>query len=327
MSLKRPVASISATALAAILMAAPANADSVKAVSTIGMIADVVANVGGECVDSITLMGAGVDPHLYQASANDVKTFQAADVIFYSGYSLEGQLGDVLANISERVPTVALSPASIEPANLITVEDIYGIDPHLWMDANLWAKTVPTIAEALKEANAGCGTTIDANAEAYAGKLLALHDWVAASIATVPEGQRVLVTAHDAFGYYGRAYGLDEVGIQGISTESEASIADIRATVDSILERKVPAVFVESTINPRTINAVIDAAKNEGHDVVVGGELFSDAMGEDGTVGGTYIGMIYENTVSITTALGGTPLPLPAELKAWGENWELAAAE
>ena len=326
MIIRRPISALSATALAAIFMAAPAHADAVKAVSTIGMIADVVANIGGDCVASETLMGAGVDPHLYQASAGDVRTLQSADVIFYSGYSLEGQLGDVLGEMSERVATIAVSPASIEPANLITVEDIYGIDPHLWMDASLWAKTVPTIAGALKEANADCAAAIDANAEKYAGKLNALHEWVAASIATVPEGQRVLVTAHDAFGYYGRAYGLDEVGIQGISTEAEASIADIRATVDSILERKVPAVFVESTINPRTINAVIDAAKSEGHDVVVGGELFSDAMGEEGTVGGTYIGMIYENTVNVTTALGGTPPALPAALKPWAEHWELASA-
>lgn len=296
----------------------------VNAVSTVGMIADVVSNVGGECVASSALMGPGVDPHLYQATARDVRTLQSADIIFYSGYSLEGQLGDVLERFSERTPTIAVSPASIPPSDLITVADVYGIDPHLWMDPGLWVKTVPVIADELSEVRPECSDRFRANADAYAEQLAALDSWAAEAIASIPEGQRILVTAHDAFNYFGRAYGLEVAGIQGISTESEAGVADIRETARMVAERKIPAVFVESTINPRTIQAVIDAAAQQGHKIEIGAELYSDAMGERGTAGGTYIGMIYENTYNITRALGGTPPPLPATLAEWAEQWHLS---
>lgn len=241
------------------------------------MIGDVVGQVGGECVEVTTMMGAGVDPHLYQASAEDVQTFQDADVIFYSGYSLEGQLGDVLGRFTEMKPTVAVSPSSIEPGDLISVQDIYGIDPHLWMDASLWAQIAPTIGETLAGLRPDCADAINANAESYAEQLDALHAWVEEAVASVPEEQRTLVTAHDAFSYYGRAYGIEVAGIQGISTEAEAAVADIRETATMVAESGVPAVFVESTINPRTIQAVIDAAREQGHEVEIGGELYSDA--------------------------------------------------
>jgi manganese/zinc/iron transport system substrate-binding protein len=306
--------------------AAMAQPQPVDAVATVGMIGDVVANVGGECVAVTTIMGAGVDPHLYRASAQDVRRFQEADVIFYSGYSLEGQLGEVLGRFAETKPTVAVSPASIAPADLITTQTVYGIDPHLWMDPSLWAKIAPTIATTLGEVRPECAETFDANAAAYGEQLAALHDWVKDSITTIPEPQRVLVTAHDAFNYYGRAYGLEVAGIQGISTEAEASVADIRATAATVAELGVPAVFVESTINPRTIQAVIDAAREAGHTVRVGGELYSDAMGAAGTVGGTYIGMIYENTKHIVEALGGKLPRFPEALLGWGREWKVAEA-
>ena len=171
-----------------------------------------------------------------------------------------------------------------------------------------------------------CAATMRADAAAYAGELTALHDWIGASIASIPEDQRVLVTAHDAFAYYGRAYGIDVQGIQGISTEAEAGIADIRAVVDRVVELGVPAVFVESTINPRTIQAVVDGAAARGHAVTIGGELYSDAMGAPGTPAGTYIGMMRANTLTITEALGGEPAPWPAELMDWAERWSLELA-
>ena len=307
--------------------AAGAEEGPVKAVVTIGMIGDVARNLGGACVDVTAIMGPGVDPHLYQASARDVQTFQTAEVIFYSGYSLEGRLGEVLKRFSEIKPTVAVSPSSIDPADLITVQDIYGIDPHLWMDASLWAKIVPTIAATLGELRPDCADEIDARAERYAEQVAALHQWVKESIASIPEEQRVLVTAHDAFGYYGRAYGIEVAGIQGISTEAEASVADIRETAATVAELGVPAVFVESTINPRTIQAVIDAARQHGHEVKIGGELYSDAMGEEGSAGGTYIGMIYENTKSIVEALGGELQKFPDALRNWAEEWNVAQTE
>jgi manganese/zinc/iron transport system substrate-binding protein len=298
-----------------------AAADTPQALATIGMIADVAGNVAGPCAEVEALMGPGVDPHLYQASASDVRKFQEADVIFYSGYSLEGQLGEVLQQFGKRKATLAVSPSSISPAELISVQDVYGIDPHLWMDASLWQKIAPTIAATLAELAPDCAADLSARAEAYGEQLDALHEWIKASVATIPEAQRILVTAHDAFAYYGRAYGIEVAGIQGISTESEAGVNDIRAMVDVVVERQVPAVFIESTINPRTVQAVVDAAEQRGQEVAIGGELYSDAMGAPGTPGGTYIGMLVENTRKIVTALGGTPAPLPGELAAWAEQW------
>ncbi len=305
------------------LGATAAEAADATAVATVGMIGDVARNVAGDCVEVDTLMGPGVDPHLYQASAGDVRRLQQADAILYSGYSLEGQLGEVLERLAEDKPTVAVSPASIEPADLITVQDIYGIDPHLWMDVALWSRIAPTIADTLAAVVPDCASAMRAGAEAYRAQLAALDGWIEASVASIPEGRRVLVTAHDAFEYYGRAYGLDVRGIQGISTEAEAGIKDIREVVDLVVETGVPAVFVETTINPRTIRAVVDAAADRGHEVRVGGELYSDAMGEAGTATGTYIGMLHANTTTIVTALGGEPAPWPAELEGWAERWDV----
>ena len=296
----------------------------INAVATIGMIGDVVENVGGECVGVTAIMGPGIDPHLYQASSGDVRTFNNADIIFYSGYSLEGQLGDVLERFAQRKPTVAVSPESIGSDALIATQDAYGVDPHLWMDAGLWARIAPTVADALSELRPECAEQFRGNAEAYTAQLEALNAWIEEAVSSVPEGQRVLVTAHDAFAYYGRAYGIEVEGVQGISTESEAGVADIRNMAQVIAERQVPAVFIESTINPRTVRAVIDAAARRGHQVEVGGELYSDAMGQDGTAGGTYIGMLYENTATIVEALGGNVPPLPDALSEWAAQWDIA---
>ncbi|MCL7928744.1 metal ABC transporter solute-binding protein, Zn/Mn family [Halomonas llamarensis] len=293
-------------------------------VATIGMIADLAQEIGGECVNVDALMGPGVDPHLYQASASDVAMLRNAEQIFYSGYSLEGQLGNVLAKFSERTPTLAVAPASIAPASLITAQDVYGIDPHLWMDVSLWAQTLPTLNAELSEARPDCAATFDANTERYQAQLLALHEWVKDSVASIPDEQRILVTAHDAFGYFGRAYDIDVEGIQGISTETETGIADIRNMTDIVVDRAVPALFIESTINPRTVQAVIDAAKQRGQDVKIGGELYSDAMGDPDTLDGTYMGMIYRNTQHIVEALGGTLAPLPDEMNDWASEWQLA---
>jgi manganese/zinc/iron transport system substrate-binding protein len=318
-------ASVSVLALGLAAAAGPAAAaGGPQALATIGMIADVAGNVAGSCAEIEALMGPGVDPHLYQASASDVRRFQDADVIFYSGYALEGQLGEVLRQFGKRKPTVAVSPSSISPAELITVQDVYGIDPHLWMDASLWQKIAPTIATALGELAPDCASEMSARAAAYVGQLEALHRWIRASIATIPEAQRILVTAHDAFNYYGRAYGIEVAGVQGISTASEAGVNDIRRMVDVVVERQVPAVFIESTINPRTIQAVVDAATERGQQIRIGGQLYSDAMGAPGTPGGTYIGMLVENTRTIVAALGGASPPLPGALADWAGQWGFA---
>lgn len=313
-----------AAALAVSLTPAVAEEAPVNVVATIGMIGDVVQNVGGNCVDATTIMGPGVDPHLYKAGAGDVHSFQTADVIFYSGYALEGQLGEVFAAFAKRKPTVAVAEASIEPTELLQAQGSHGYDPHIWMDAALWGRIAGTIAKTLAEQRPDCAAQLTENAERYTAQINALDGWAREAISSIPEGQRTLVTAHDAFAYYGRAYGIEVQGIQGISTESEASIADIRATATLVAEKGVPAIFIESTINPRTIQSVIEAAREQGQDIQIGGALFSDAMGESGTAGGTYIGMIFENTRTITTALGGTVPPLPPELADWAKQWDAA---
>lgn len=315
-------------AVAAVLLWPPAaGADEApRVVATTGMIADVARTVGGGCAQVDQLMGPGIDPHLYKASAGDVHTLQRADAILYSGYALEGQLAEVLARLAERKPTVAVAPSAIGEDEVISAGNGYGIDPHLWMDASLWRRTAPVIATVLAELAPDCADAMRARAEEYGVQLDALHDWIARSVATIPERQRILVTAHDAFGYYGRAYGIEVVGIQGISTESEAGVADIRAMVDLVVERGVPAVFVESTINPRTIRAVVEAVAGRGRDVAIGGELHSDALGDSGTAGGTYIGMLFENTVAIVEALGGRPAPLPDALRPWAGAWNVQMA-
>ena len=310
-------------ALSLLAIAPVQSQEPLSVVATVGMIGDIAQIVGGECVSVETMMGPGIDPHLYQATARDVQTLNHADLILYSGYSLEGQLGDVFERYAERVPTLAVAEAGISEAELIATATAYGVDPHVWMDVSLWALTVPAIAAKLTELLPDCAPAIAANAEDYGAQLTALHAWTAEAIASIPTDQRVLVTAHDAFAYYGRAYGIEVAGIQGISTQSEAAIADIRQTADLIVARAVPAIFVESTINPRTIEAVMAAARQAGQPVEIGGQLYSDAMGEAGTAGGTYIGMIHSNTVSIVTALGGTLPSLPADLQDWARQWSL----
>ncbi|CAM3637557.1 MULTISPECIES: metal ABC transporter solute-binding protein, Zn/Mn family [Halomonas] len=319
--MKRVVALLGMMSFAPLISA---NESPLNVVTTIGMIADVAQEVGGQCVEVEAMMGPGVDPHLYQANASDVAMLRQAEQILYAGYSLEGQLGAVLENFSHSKPTLAVGPSGIDPAELMTSQDVYGIDPHLWMDVSLWAQTIPAISDAFTTARPECQASIEANATKYEEQLNALHAWVAESIESIPERRRILVTAHDAFGYYGRAYGIEVEGIQGISTETETGIADIRSMTDVVVEREVPAIFVESTINPRTIQAVIDAARQRGHEVAIGGELYSDAMGDANTADGTYIGMIYANTRHIVEALGGTLAPMPDALSEWAERWEIA---
>jgi len=299
---------------------ARAQQPAIDVVATIGMIGDVAGEIAGPCGRITTLMGPGVDPHLYQPTSGDVRDLQNADLILYAGLSLEGQLGEVLDRFSQRTPTVAVSDRAVPVANRIAASEGYAYDPHVWMDASLWADAVFVIADALAERAPGCADAMHARADRYAMELRALHGWMRDALATIPEGQRVLVTAHDAFEYFGRAYGLELAAIQGISTESEASLADIRSVTRLIVEQGVPAVFVETTIAPRTLQAVLDAARDQGSRVTLGGDLYGDALGEAGTLAGSYLGMMIVNTRTIVEALGGTLPDLPSELDAWRER-------
>ena len=295
-----------------------------EVVATTGMIADVAQNVAGDCVAVTPLMGPGTDPHTYRAGARDSRTLGSTELILYSGYALEGEFGELLGRIGEHRATVAVAEAAIPNTDVIATDDQYGVDPHVWMDVSLWAGVADVAAEQLGALEPDCAAQLRVNAAAYREQLSALDGWVRESVATIPEEQRLLVTAHDAFNYYARAYGLTVAGIQGISTASEAAIGDIRSTVEVVVSRQVPAIFVESSVNARTVQAVRQAAASRGVETRVGGELFSDALGEAGTAGGTYIGMIVHNTRTITQALGGTVPPLPGALNAWAERWTAA---
>lgn len=305
----------------------PADVAPIAVVATVGMIGDVAEAVAGRCAVVTTLMGPGTDPHLYRASAGDVRALQDADLILYGGLGLEGRLADVLEGFAARTPTVAVSPQAVAPERRLAGQNGYAVDPHVWMDASLWAGVADVIAAALTATpglDARCPGPIAERALGYREQVEALHAWAADAVATVPEGQRVLVTAHDAFHYFGRAYAIEVVGVQGVSTESEAAVADIRRVAELVVARAVPAVFVESTINPRTVQAVVEAVRQRGGEVALGDQLYADAMGAAGTPDGSYVGMIVHNVNAIVRALGGTPPALPAALAPWLERYDLA---
>jgi manganese/zinc/iron transport system substrate-binding protein len=232
-------------------------------------------------------------------------------------------LAEVLANFADRTPTIGLARAAFDDVALLDDPEEAGeIDPHLWMDVSRWARIAPVIADAIAEQRPACADAMAANVDSYTAQFDALHAWVKDAITSIPEGRRMLVTAHDAFEYYSDAYGIEaSEAIEGISTESEASIGDIRDVAAFVIERGVPAVFVETTLNPRTIEALVAEVQSQGHDVTIGGELYSDAGGDAGTPEGTYIGMIRANTITITQALGGTVPVWPEALHAWADQW------
>lgn len=289
---------------------------------TTSQLADVARNVAAEHANVTGLMGPGTDPHLYRATPRDVSNLQQADLIIYHGLSLEGQLADVLERFARMRPTAAVAELAV-PEELLLASDDEGLawDPHIWMDAALFSRTAAEIARQLAQLDPANATDYTANAEGYAALLLELHDWIGSAITSIPAETRVLVTAHDAFSYFGRAYGIEVAAVQGLSTEAEAGVADIRGTAELIIEHGVPAIFVESTVNPRTVQAVLEAVHAAGLDTVIGGELYSDAMGPADTFPGTVIGMLVHNTSIITTALGGELPPLPEALHVLAESW------
>ena len=274
-----------------------------RVVTTIGMITDIVENVGGDRVEVIGLMGPGVDPHLYKASAGDVQKLNSARLIFYNGLHLESKMADILAKMSGNTKTVAVTDA-VDRSLLLTPPEFEGqYDPHLWFDVKLWMNAVGRVRDALSEFDPENTSAYQSNAQRYFVELAGLHAYVEAQANRVPTEQRVLVTAHDAFNYFGKAYGFEVRGLQGISTATEAGIADVQALATFIAERRIPAIFVESSVSPRSLEAVKAAVKSKGFNVEIGGELFSDAMGNEGTPEGTYIGMVRHNIDTIVKAL------------------------
>lgn len=301
--------------------AARAQAKPLEVVCTTGMIGDVVRNVAGDRASVTTLMGEGVDPHLYRATRSDVAKMLAADTIFYNGLLLEGKMTDALVRVARSGKPVFAVTELIDESFLLSPPAFEGnFDPHVWMDPSAWMRAVEVVRDQLAEVDAGGAESYGTGAKAYLERLTALDAYAERVLASVPADRRVLVTAHDAFNYFGRRYRFEVMGIQGLSTESEAGLKRIEELVSLLVQRKIPAVFVETTIPQQSVQALIAGAAARGHQVVIGGSLFSDAMGRPGTYEGTYVGMIDHNVTVIAKALGGTAPPR-------GLNGQLASAE
>lgn len=276
----------------------------VRVTTTTNFITDTLREIGGDRVEVTGLMGAGVDPHLYKASAGDVGKLRDADLIVYGGLNLEGKMADLLDELAERQTTVAITK-DIPRERLLAPPQgtAFDYDPHVWFDVGLWQTAARTAAAALKEKDPSHAAVYDANLARYLQRLDEVDADVRAQIASIPRERRVLVTSHDAFSYFGRRYDVDVVAIQGISTATEATTASVRRVAQIIADRNVKAAFIESSVPRQTIDAVLAAARRRGADVRLGGSLFSDAAGDTGTPEGTYIGMLRANADTITQGL------------------------
>ncbi len=275
-------------------------------VATVGMVGDIARHVAGDHAQVMGLMGSGIDPHLYKPTRTDVSKLMEADVIFYNGLLLEGKMSDSLIRAATSGKKVHPVTELLDPEFLLEPDEFAGhYDPHVWMDPSAWIKAVEVVRDSLIDFDPSNAVDYQANADAYINQVNELDAYAERVLSSVPEGQRILVSAHDAFNYFGKRFGFRVVGIQGISTESEAGVRDIEQLVNLLVENNIGAVFVESTVSERNINALIAGAKAQNHTVIIGGELFSDAMGDEGTYEGTYIGMIDHNATTIARALGG----------------------
>ncbi len=281
-----------------------------RAVATVGMVADVVRAVAADKAEVIQIMGSGIDPHTYTPTTADVKQLHRADIVFYNGLLLEGKLAETLQRLGEAGREVHAVGEAIDPAYLLHPDgNTAHADPHIWMDVRGWMQVTEAVAAALAAYDPQNAELYQQNAAAYLERLRQLDEYARTCIASIPTpapGHKpVLITAHDAFSYFGRAYGIDVYGIQGISTESEAGLQDIQALIDLIVQRQVQAVFVETSVADKYVQSLVDGAAARGRSIRIGGALFSDAMGAPGTYEGTYIGMIDHNVTTITRALGG----------------------
>ena len=296
---------IAALAIALFVGAGVAHAKPLNVVATTSMIADAARQVAGDRAEVTALMGPGVDPHSYRQTRSDIAALARADLVLWHGLYLEAQLEEFFLDLGKRRNVVAVGEAVAREKLLSHAEYDGRFDPHVWMDPKLWETVVCAVRDALIATDPDGEATYNANAEAHVAEIEKLVNYMTSVTATVPKQSRVLLTAHDAFSYFGRSYDFDVLGIQGISTESEAGLRRVEELVDTIVERKISAVFVESSVPERNVRALIEGASARGQDVTIGGTLYSDAMGEPGTYEGTYIGMIDHNATLITRALGG----------------------
>ncbi|AIY15415.1 metal ABC transporter solute-binding protein, Zn/Mn family [Cellulophaga baltica] len=276
----------------------------INVVTTTSMITDLVKNIGGDYINLQGLMGSGVDPHLYKASEGDVSKLSEADIIFYNGLHLEGKLVEVFEKMAhQNKKTIALSDALDERTLIGSEFFTSNYDPHIWFNVDYWKEATKFVVLQLSEALPEHQAIFKTNGEAYLNKLETLKTKLNKIIQTLPEDKRVLVTAHDAFNYFGKSFGFKVVGLQGLSTATEAGVQDVQKLSDFIIERKVKAIFIESSVPKRTIEAVKAAVNAKKHEVEIGGSLYSDALGNPGTAEGTYIGMFEYNVNTIVNAL------------------------
>jgi len=283
---------------------APTDSGAVRVVATTNIVGDLVRTIGGPNVEVEALMGPGIDPHLYKASAGDVRRMSSAEAIFYSGVHLEGKMSEVLERMGERgMRTVAVAEC-VPEENLIESTGFSGLhDPHVWFDVALWSQTVGCVVEMLADLDPDHADAYRERAASYVDELVALDGWVRERVEDLAPEQRVLVTAHDAFGYFGRAYGFEVRGLLGVSTASEAGTSDVQNLAGFIVEREIPAIFVETSVPPRYVQALQEAVRARGFGVEIGGSLYSDALGNPGTPAGTYAGTVRANVETIVTAL------------------------
>lgn len=274
-----------------------------KVVATTNIVGDAVNSIAGDRVELVSLMGSGVDPHLYKATKGDINHLYTADIIFYNGLHLEAKMSDILKKMSADKIVIPLAQAIPDSAIRFVDSSSHTPDPHIWFDVSLWSQAIGEITKTLSKADTAYQETYELRTAALLDSMKELHQWVGEQLATVEKAQRVLVTAHDAFGYFGRAYDVDVRGLQGISTVTEAGLYDITHMIDTMIARKIKAIFVESSVSRKSIDAVVEGCRARGHDIIVGGQLFSDAMGTKGTPEGSYIGMVRYNVRTIVNAL------------------------
>jgi manganese/zinc/iron transport system substrate-binding protein len=285
-------------------------AEPLRILTTTGMVGDLARGVAGNGAEVTQLMGAGVDPHLYKPTRSDIARMLGADIVFYNGLLLEGKMTDALVRVATAGKPVFAVTELIDEAYLLAPPEFQGHhDPHVWMDPGAWAKALEIVRDRLADRQPARRAEIAANAARMAQEIATLDTYAERVLASVPSERRVLVTAHDAFNYFGRRYSFEVQGIQGLSTESEAGLRRIEELVELIVERGIPAVFVETTVPDRTVQALVAGAAARGKEVAIGGTLFSDAMGAPGTYEGTYVGMIDHNVTTIARALGGQTPP------------------
>lgn len=278
----------------------------IQVVCTTGQVAEMISRIGGQHVHVDNLMGPGVDPHLYRPIASDVRKLDAADAIFYNGLHLEGRMADLFEQMALRKPTFPVTEGlqSRGDSRLREPPEFEGMyDPHVWHDVALWSDCVQDMARALAQLDPTHAQDYEKNASDYIAELKELDAHCRNEIAKIPEDRRVLITAHDAFGYFGKAYGLEVYGLKGISTEEEKDVKHQEELQAMIIERRIPAVFVESAVSHRTVEALIEPCRAAGHDLKQGGELYADALGPAGSPDSTYTGMIRHNVGTIVDAL------------------------